>query len=587
MNPALLLAQFDRISDAPEGIPRLRLFILDLAVRGKLVEQDRRDEPASELLKRIQAEKLRLMKGNDVTKGKPIPPLAANDLPFLIPMNWCWTQLAKVGFINPRNTAPDELPASFVPMTLISAEYGVVNKHEIRPWAEIKSGYTHFAKGDVGLAKITPCFENRKSTVFRELTGGIGAGTTELHIVRPILTDVDFLLIFLKSPHFIETGIPKMTGTAGQKRVPTEYFAHSPFPLPPLAEQHRIVAKVDELMALCDRLEVAQAERVSRRDLLVASSLNSLNNGEASDAFRDHARFYFNHIPRLTTKREHIQQLRQAVLNLAVRGKLTPQDLNEEPAKLLLFQLTANAKAYAIEQGIAPPNPDPIAKENIEFPAPPGWEWVRLASLFKVITDGDHQPPPKANDGVAFLTIGNITTGKLDFSNCRFVEEKYWKSLSSYKKPAFGDILYTVVGATYGRPAYVDTRRHFCVQRHVAILKPTDQMNVRFLCSLLASPLVYEQATRSTTGTAQPTIPLRPLRNFLVLLPPLAEQHRIVAKVEKLMALCDRLEAQLTTTQTESRRLLEAVLHEALTEADHQELAATSCRSNIQEAESR
>lgn len=140
-------------------------------------------------------------------------------------------------------------------MKLISAEYGVGNQHEVRCWSEIKSGYTHFAEGDVCLAKITPCFENGKSTVFRELTGGIGAGTTELHIIRPILADVDFLLIFLKSPHFIETGIPKMTGTAGQKRVPFEYFAYSPFPLPPLAEQHRIVAKVDELMALCDRLE--------------------------------------------------------------------------------------------------------------------------------------------------------------------------------------------------------------------------------------------------------------------------------------------------------------------------------------------
>ena len=127
----------------------------------------------------------------------------------------------------------------------------------MRPWGEIKKGYTHFAEGDVGLAKITPCFENGKSAVFRNLTGGIGAGTTELHIVRPLSAHPDYILLFLKSPHFIQTGIPKMTGTAGQKRVPTEYFAYSPFPLPPLAEQHRIVAKVDELMVLCDRLEAS------------------------------------------------------------------------------------------------------------------------------------------------------------------------------------------------------------------------------------------------------------------------------------------------------------------------------------------
>ena len=567
MNPAQLLAHFNRISDAPDAIPPLRRFILDLAVRGKLVEQDPREEPTSELLKRIQVEKVQLLKSGTIRKGKSLQPIPEDELPFGIPKSWQWSQLDEIGLINPRNSADVGLAAAFVPMSLISTELGVAIKHEVRRWGEIKSGYTHFAEGDVGLAKITPCFENGKSAVFRELTGRIGAGTTELHIIRPILVSADFLLIFLKCPHFIETGIQRMTGTAGQKRVPTEYFAYTPFPLPPLAEQHRIVAKVNELMALCDRLKVAQTERETRRDRLVASSLNRFNNGADADAFRDHARFYFNDLPRLSTKGEHIQQLRQAILNLAVRGKLVPQDLNEEPAKVLLFQLAANAKAYAIKEGIAPPNPDPIVKENLDFPAPSGWEWVRLASLFKVITDGDHQPPPKADGGIAFLTIGNITTGKLDFINCRFVGEKYWQSLAPYKKPVFGDILYTVVGATYGRPAYVDSRRPFCVQRHIAILKPTGQMNVRFLCSLLASPLVYEQATRSTTGTAQPTIPLRPLRNFLVPLPPLAEQQRIVAKVDELMVLCDRLEAQLTTTHTDSRRLLEAVLHEALAPA--------------------
>ncbi|UVE66902.1 restriction endonuclease subunit S [Burkholderia pyrrocinia] len=125
--------------------------------------------------------------------------------------------------------------------------------------------------------------------------------------------------------------------------------------------------------------------------------------------------------------------------------------------------------------------------------------------------------------------------------------------------------MYTVVGATYGRPALVHTDRPFCVQRHIAILKPVSEIDFGYLHLLLSSPLIYEQATRSLTGTAQPTIPLRPLRNFLAPLPPLAEQHRIVAKVAALMALCDQLEAQLVSTDGDNGRLLEAVLHEALT----------------------
>ena len=207
-----------------------------------------------------------------------------SEVPFPIPSDWRWSQLAEIGVLSPRNEAPDTLEASFVPMPMIAAEYGVANQHEVRTWGEIKKGYTHFAEGDVGLAKITPCFENGKSAVFRNLTGGIGAGTTELHIVRPLFVDQDFILLFLKSPHFIETGIPKMTGTAGQKRVPTEYFAHSPFPLPPLAEQHRIVAKVDELMALCDRLEASlTATAATRRRLLDALLAEALAPVDARD----------------------------------------------------------------------------------------------------------------------------------------------------------------------------------------------------------------------------------------------------------------------------------------------------------------
>src|SRR5580698_1766326 len=252
MNPELLLKQFDRISDAPDAIPRLRRFVLDLAVRGKVVEQDPTDEPASDLIKRIKLKKAEIIKEGTVRKEKAPLPLAQDDLPFLLPPIWSWSQIGEIGFLNPRNKAEDQYPSSFIPMPRISAEYGVPSTHEVRSWGEIKSGFTHFAEGDVALAKITPCFENGKSTIFRGLTGGIGAGTTELHVVRPVLVSPDYVLIFLKCPHFIESGIPRMTGTAGQKRVPTEYFAHTPFPLPPLAEQDRIVAKVAELMALSD-----------------------------------------------------------------------------------------------------------------------------------------------------------------------------------------------------------------------------------------------------------------------------------------------------------------------------------------------
>jgi len=564
MNPGLLVKQFDRISDAPDAIPRLRRFVLDLAVRGKLVEQDHTDEPASALIKRVRLRKVEIAKKGAARKEKPCPPLAENALPFRIPPTWTWSQIAEIGFLNPRNKAEDQIQSSFVPMLRISAEYGVSNTHEVRLWGDIKSGFTHFAEGDVGLAKITPCFENGKSAIFRGLTGGIGAGTTELHIVRPVIVLADYVLIFLKSPHFIESGISKMTGTAGQKRVSTEYFAYSPFPLPPLAEQHRIVAKVDELMALCDRLEAAKTEREARRDRVASAFHHYLNNGATAEAFRGYANSYLSNLSRLTTRPDQIKQFRRTILNLAVRGQLIPQNANDEPASFLLVRLTEEIKKYTSQQGLSTPRPDPIVEGDIPHPLPNGWIWTRLCSIFKVITDGDHQPPPKEPDGVAFLTIGNITTGSLDFSNCRFVSPSYLESVAKYRKPSYGDILYTVVGATYGRPVLVDTKRPFCVQRHIAILKPPRDIDIQFMRFLLASTLVYSQATKSATGAAQPTVALKPLRNFLVPLPPLAEQHRIVVKVDELMKLCDLLEAQLTTAQSETGRLLESVLYHAL-----------------------
>lgn len=569
MNSTQLLAHFDRISDAPDAIPRLRLFILDLGVRGKLIEQDPRDEPASELLKRIQTEKLRLMRVNDITKEKPIPPLAAEAPPFLIPMNWCWSQLASVGFINPRNTASDELSASFVPMTFISAEHGVGNKHEVRAWGEIKSGYTHFAEGDVGLAKITPCFENRKSTIFRNLTGGIGAGTTELHVIRPILAHADFLLIFLKSPYFIETGIPKMTGTAGQKRVPTEYFAYSPFPLPPLAEQHRIVAKVDELMALCDRLEAAQAERESRRDRLVASSLNRLNNGADPDAFRDHARFYFNHLPRLTTKPEHIQQLRQTILNLAVRGKLVPQDPNDEPASELLKRIQSEKERFTREGSLKKEKPLlPVPETAAPFSIPTSWSWARIGACSLLTEYGTSVKSDSAEKGVPVLKMGDIQGGRLILGGQKKVPRQI-EDLPQLFLKRF-DLLYNrtnsaeLVGKTgiyLGEDdAYTFASYLIRIRFINALMSPVYSnlaMNAPYFRVTQILPELQQQCGQANVNGTK-------LRNMMIPTPPLNEQHRIVAKVDELMALCDRLEAQLATTHTDSRRLLDAVLHEAL-----------------------
>ena len=529
MNAKNLLAHYERIADAPDAIARLRRFILDLAVRGKLVPQDLTDKPNSELLNLIARESL-------IQSGVPNG----------------WSQ-AKIG-------------------ALLNFQYGKgLNSSERAGEGPVP---VYGSNGIVG-------FTEKPLTILPSIIVGRkgSAGAMNLCDGPSWTTDVAY---FVEAPTFFNIrfllnaltalGLDKL-GKGVKPGLSRSDAYEQILCVPPLAEQHRIVAKVDELMALCDRLEAARTEREATRDRLAASTLARLNTPNPA-TFQADAGFALNTIPALTTRPDQIKQLRQTILNLAVRGKLVPQDPKDEPAASLLKQIAREISVYAKANRIGLVQAEPISGDDLPFSAPPGWRWSRLCTLFNVITDGDHQPPPKADKGIAFLTIGNITTGQLDFAGCRLVPESYFKSLAPYRTPVKGDILYTVVGATYGRPAIVETDRDFCIQRHIAILRPVEAMNVRYLITLLASPLIYDQATRSTTGTAQPTIGLRPLRNFLAPIPPLAEQHRIVAKVDALMKICDQLEASLDHTATTRRHLLDALLAEALAPVGIHELDA-------------
>jgi type I restriction enzyme S subunit len=565
MNAERLLAHFERISEAPDAIARLRRFILDLAVRGKLLEQDPEDEPAEELLASITAEKRYLEKLGEIRASKKIPD--PEEPPFGIPMTWAWTQLACIGSLSPRNLAPDSCSVSFVPMPLISSEYGVPNGHEVRPWGEIKKGYTHFAEGDVGLAKITPCFENGKSTVFRSLAGGIGSGTTELHIIRPLQVSPDFILLFLKSPHFVQTGIPRMTGTAGQKRVPLDYFAHSPFPLPPLAEQHRIVAKVDELMALCDQLEAARQHRERGRERLVAATLQRLNQ-PADDlaSFRQDTSFALQVLPTLTTTPAQIKQLRQTILNLAVRGKLVEQDPEDEPAEELSRQISLERK-WLVKTG-AIPNKKPAVRDPARLmeDLPINWDQVALGDLCNLVTSGSRGWAEYYSEtGVGFIRAQNIRFGRLLLGDmaCVLLPPN---SEGSRTKVVQGDLLVVITGAGVTNPALLDQDvGEAYVSQHVGLIRPTDKsLSLWLLLCLMAPAGGRDELVQRAYGSGKPGLNLDNIRSLTIPLPPLAEQHRIVAKVDELMALCDQLEQQLNQADQQRRRLLEAVLAEAL-----------------------
>ncbi len=564
MNPAQLLAHFDRISDAPDAIPRLRRFVLDLAVRGRLVEQDPRDVSALELLGRIETEKLKLIKEGKLKRQESLSPVNEDELPFPVPHGWQPTRLAVVAACLDYMREP-------INSTERDQRVSGKNPSELFPYfgATQQQGWIDDYIFDEELVLLgedgVPFFDDLRSKAY--LISGKTWVNNHAHVFRCILVSPAFLVHYLNT--FDYKG--RVAG-ATRSKLNQAKAVDIPIILPPLAEQHRIVAKVDELMALCDRFEAAQAERENRRDRLAASSLNRLNNGADPDAFRDHARFYFNHLPRLTTKPEHIQQLRQTILSLAVRGKLVPQAPDHEPASELLKRIRAEKERLVQEGKIKPLRPlIEICQETMPFRLPTNWQWVRFGELI-IDADAGWSPKsegfPRAADNWGVLKVSAVSWDK-------FLPEENKQLLPGLVPPKAaqvraGDFLISRANTSELVAKCVvvgDEPRNLILSDKIVRLHISASCDKRFLCIVnnhAGHARLYYAEEASGTSLSMKNVSRAVIYALVIPLPPLAEQQRIVAKVDELMALCDRLEGQLSITQTNSRRLLEAILHEAL-----------------------
>ncbi len=563
MNADRLLAHYERIADAPDAIARLRRFILDLAVRGKLVPQDPNDEPASELLERIVAERARLVKAGEIRKPRDIDGGENVIALFESPKCWRWVRLDAVGAIigggTPSAGDADNFatPGTGVPW-LTPADLGGFSEQFISRGARDLSENGLQTSSATLMPAGTVLFTSRAPIGYVAIAANPISTNQGFKSIVPYVPDCSrFIALAMKT--FSAEIDAKAPGTTF-KEVSGKIVAGVPFPLPPLAEQHRIVAKVDELMELCDRLAAARTQREAMRDRMGAGSLVRLNDPDPNPVvFRNHAAFALENLAPLTTRRDQIKAMRQTILNLAVRGKLVPQDSNDEPAAELLKRI---AKEKAGESKKTKPTIS-LTSSITRCDVPSGWVITDLQSVCASITDGDHLPPPKTESGIPFLVIGNVRSQTIEFTGSRFVSPEYYEALDPIRRPRSGDLLYTLVGS-YGIPVVVRDNQPFCVQRHIGILRPSNFIDVGFLGRAMESRLVFEQATACATGIAQKTVPLSGLRRLLIPIPPLAEQHRIVTRADELIALCDRLEASLSTGDDTRRRLLDALLHEVL-----------------------
>ena len=381
MNADRLLAHYERIADAPDALPRLRRFILDLAVRGSLVEQDPNDEPASELLKRIAAEKSRLVKAGKIRNRKRLPPVHRADIPVEDISGWIWVRLGEVSTMITKGSTPTSYGHAYTTegvnfLKVESIKSGLLlpenitsfianETHDFLARSQLAAGDMLFSiAGSIGICavvtdRVLPANTNQALSIIR--------GTQTVFLA-------EFLLKSLQSS-VAQSVMVKARGGA-MNNISLDDIQNFVVPLPPLAEQHRIVAKVDELMALCARLEAARAEREATRDRLVSASLARLDAPDP-ETFQDHARFALNVLPALTARPDQIKQLRRTILNLAVRGKLVPQDPNDEPASELLKRIK-KTRDERHKRKLALIQIDPT---ETDFDLPENWSLAPLIAL--------------------------------------------------------------------------------------------------------------------------------------------------------------------------------------------------------------
>jgi type I restriction enzyme S subunit len=368
-----------------------------------------------------------------------------------------------------------------------------------------------------------------------------------------------FAFLLLKS-EYLQGPLAKATRSA-QAGFNKGDLAAIDFPLPPLAEQHRIVAKVDELMALCDRLSAASLARLNAPD---------------PATFHDDARFALDALPALTARPDRIKHLRQTILNLAVRGKLVPQNPNDEPASELLKRIAKEKMRLVMAGDIRKEKVLPVLSgAERSFDLPSGWAWGRLGDLSKLVTSGSRDwAKHYSSEGAIFVRMGNLSKDhyRLRLDHIQRVNPPADGEGTRTRLEA-GDILVSITGDVGMLGLVPENFGEAYINQHTAMVRPMPAMQGRYLAELFRSPFAQDQFNEPQRGIKN-SFRLTDVTQFVVPLPPLPEQHRIVAKVDALMALCDQLEASLTATAATRRRLLDALLAEALVPADRTMQAA-------------
>ena len=553
----MLLSNLNLLATAPGGVARLRELILTLAVQGKLVPQDPADEPASVLLQKIRAEKDRLIAEGKIKKDKPLPPIAEEEKPFELQVGWEWVRLAEIAYpqagfafkSNGFNDLGAGLPLIRIrdvggnsPATFFSGEF--------RPEFVVQpSDWLISMDGEFRVRE----WHGPTSLLNQRVTRLIFCGD---ELFRPfIAAALQFRLQELQGTKAYTT-VDHLSG--GQ-------IASAVIPVPPLAEQSRIVARVEELMRLCDALEAKGQLEATQHAQLLSTLLGTLTASATPEELADNWLRVAQHFDLLLDRPEAIDALEQTLLQLAVRGLLVPQDPADEPASVLLQKIRAEKDRLITEGKIKKDKPlAPVTDEEKPFELPVGWEWVRVGDVVELLNGYAFKSEWFKSAGVRLLRNVNISHGHVDWSAPVMLDAV---AAQSYEQFALrvGDIVLSL-----DRPI-ISTGLKYAVIRESDLPCLLLQRVARLTVSACLSPEFLQFWLQSDlfVGTIDPGrsngvphISTKQVAGLAFALPPLAEQSRIVTRVTQLRRLCFELRQRLAEREAVQARLAEALVQQ-------------------------
>ncbi|HCR3983063.1 TPA: restriction endonuclease subunit S [Kluyvera ascorbata] len=552
------------------GIKKLRELILELAVRGKLVPQDPNDEPASVLLERIAAEKAELVKQGKIKKPKPLPEISEEEKPFELPVGWEWVRLGEISDAvtgNAFKTSEYSDEGTFVLRVTNINPDGSINLTDSKfiPHNIAENKYSNFSlvEGDILLVMVGGSLGKIGIVDSECLPALLNQNMWKMVNTRSIQND--FFIFGLK---FINANQLNITHSTHGHLAQGDYLSKC-FPLAPKDEQTRIINKVNVLMSLCDQLEQHSLTSLDAHQQLVETLLTTLTDSQNADELAENWARISEHFDTLFTTEASIDALKQTILQLAVMGKLVPQDPNDEPASELLKRI-AQEKAQLVKDGkIKKQKPlPPISDEEKPFELPEGWEWCRIDDL--TFVSGGIQKQPKRRpikNHFPYLRVANVQRGNINIDELeRFELEPHELTFWSLEK---NDILIVEGNGSadeIGRCAIWLAPIEKCVyQNHLIRVRGIMEGYQEFIALYLNSPSGIKEMQRlAVTTSGLYNLSVGKIRGITIPLPPLNQQNFILSKIREYVFICDNLKISIQSAQQTQLHLADALTDAAI-----------------------